>query len=166
MTSRLTQMFQVPHFERPVSRRDMLCRSGAGFGAVALAGLLAENADPLQAAPRTDSPVSPKLPHHFVGAKSVIFLFMEGGPSQMDTFDPKPELTPGSRFPHRSSQSSRRWASTTRRCFHPNENGASTESPACGFPTGCLTQQPVPTTSLFCAAAGRMALTIPAASAR
>ena len=93
MTSRLTQMFQVPHFERPVSRRDMLCRSGAGFGAVALAGLLAENADPLQAAPRTDSPVSPKLPHHFVGAKSVIFLFMEGGPSQMDTFDPKPELT-------------------------------------------------------------------------
>lgn len=89
MTSRLARMFQVPHFEPPVSRRDMLSRAGAGFGSLALAGMLAESAQ-VQAA--VESVSAPKKPHLFTRAKSVIFLFMEGGPSQMDTFDPKPEL--------------------------------------------------------------------------
>ena len=89
MTSRLARMFQVPHFEPPVSRRDMLSRAGAGFGSLALAGMLAESAQ-VQAA--VESVSAPKKPHLFPRAKSVIFLFMEGGPSQMDTFDPKPEL--------------------------------------------------------------------------
>ena len=84
-------MFHVPHFEQPVSRRDMLCRSGAGFGSLALAGLLSDDAQVAAAA--KSAPAAPStIPHHFVGARSVIFLFMEGGPSQMDTFDPKPEL--------------------------------------------------------------------------
>jgi len=82
-------MFQVPHFEPPVSRRDMLSRAGAGFGSLALAGMLAESAQ-VQAA--VESVSAPKKPHLFPRAKSVIFLFMEGGPSQMDTFDPKSEL--------------------------------------------------------------------------
>jgi len=82
-------MFQVPHFEPPVSRRDMLSCAGAGFGSLALAGMLAESAQ-VQAA--VESVSAPKKSHLFPRAKSVIFLFMEGGPSQMDTFDPKPEL--------------------------------------------------------------------------
>src|SRR4026208_1717058 len=64
----------------PISRREMLLRSANGFGALALAGLL--NANPL----------APKQPHFAPQAKSVIFLFMDGGPSQIDTFDPKPRL--------------------------------------------------------------------------
>lgn len=67
----------------------MLLRSGAGFGAIALAALLP---DDLLAATDSKSPLSPKDPHHPPTAKSVIFLFMEGGPSHLDLFDPKPVL--------------------------------------------------------------------------
>jgi hypothetical protein len=65
-------------------RRDFLQRSLAGIGTLALAELLrgAESADPL----------APKKPHYAAKAKNVIFLFQEGAPSQMDLFDPKPEL--------------------------------------------------------------------------
>ena len=79
------------------SRRDFLARAGGGFGALALHSLLAQDgllaAAPTSAAPsdlvRSKNPVAPK-PAHFGGAKSVIFLFMDGGPSHIDTFDPKP----------------------------------------------------------------------------
>jgi hypothetical protein len=65
------------------ARREWLVRSGAGFGAVALSGLL-QGLRPARAA---------ALPaHHAPRAKSVIFLFMEGGPSHIDLFDPKPAL--------------------------------------------------------------------------
>jgi hypothetical protein len=76
-----------------LSRRDMLASSGAGFGAVALAGLLGREATataPETAANR--SPLAAKPPHALGRAKSVIFLFMEGGPSHIDLFDPKPAL--------------------------------------------------------------------------
>jgi hypothetical protein len=67
-----------------MTRRDLLLRSGRGFGAVALASLLrAADADPL----------APKAPHQKARAKRVIYLFMHGGVSHVDTFDPKPELT-------------------------------------------------------------------------
>ena len=69
------------------SRRDFLLRGGAGFGALALSGLLKQ--DGLQAAGGVN-PMLPKHLHRFGRAKSVIFLFMEGGPSHLDTFDPKP----------------------------------------------------------------------------
>jgi hypothetical protein len=75
-----------PHHEIMTTRRDMLLRGGAGFGGLALAHLL--GGDRLLAG---DSPASNAL-HHQPKAKSVIFLFMEGGPSQLDTFDPKPKL--------------------------------------------------------------------------
>lgn len=72
------------------SRRDMLLSAGLGFGGLALAHLLPKE---LLAAPRVDSPqpVAPR-PHHAPRAKSIIFLFMEGGPSHLDSFDPKPDL--------------------------------------------------------------------------
>src|SRR5258708_14198751 len=67
-----------------MTRRDLLYRAGNGFGAVALSGLL--NA----AATNSLAPKSPPSP---AKAKSVIYLFMHGGASHVDTFDPKPELT-------------------------------------------------------------------------
>lgn len=70
----------------PISRRQMLLESGAGFGAVALSYLLQTSARGEASSP------SPPAPHHPPRAKSVIFLFMEGGPSHIDLFDPKPEL--------------------------------------------------------------------------
>ncbi len=72
----------------PMSRRHMLARCGNGFGLAALAGLMQDRAFGAEPA----GPLAPKATHHKAAAKSVIFLFMDGGPSQMDTFDPKPRL--------------------------------------------------------------------------
>src|SRR6187431_68364 len=69
------------------SRREFLTTAFGGFGALPLASLFAERA---RGAP-TD-PLAPKKPHFEPKAKSVIFLFMAGGPSHIDTFDPKPLL--------------------------------------------------------------------------
>lgn len=75
----------------PLTRRDMLRRCANGFGAVALSSLLGDQA--FGASPGVDrNPLAPRPPHFPAKAKSVIFLFMDGGPSQMDTFDPKPRL--------------------------------------------------------------------------
>src|SRR5947209_3490199 len=70
---------------RLLTRRDMLLTCANGFGAVALAALLAEEG---RAAPEARRPVQ----HHTPTAKNVIFLYMDGGPSQVDTFDYKPNL--------------------------------------------------------------------------
>jgi hypothetical protein len=80
-------------FEPVLSRRDWLRQSAAGFGSLALAGLLSD-ADAAQAADDTvaGNPLAPKPPHFTPRAKRVIFLFMHGGPSQVDTFDYKPLL--------------------------------------------------------------------------
>ncbi len=67
----------------------MLQQCSAGFGMMALAALLGERAD---AAPNAN-PLAPKAPMFPARAKRVIFVFMHGGPSQVDTFDPKPLLT-------------------------------------------------------------------------
>ncbi|MBC7815412.1 MAG: DUF1501 domain-containing protein, partial [Planctomycetaceae bacterium] len=81
----------------PLSRRELLARSGVGFGAIGLAGVL-QQADLLQttvanAASGADlNPLAPKRPHFPAKAKRVIHLFMNGGPSHVDTFDPKPAL--------------------------------------------------------------------------
>ncbi len=78
---------------RPTTRREMLLRSAAGFGAVALTALLGEEAfgRSLRQDP-ADDPLTPRPTHFEPKAKAVIFLFMDGGPSQVDTFDPKPRL--------------------------------------------------------------------------
>jgi len=74
---------------RPLTRRAMLAQAANGFGAVALAALLHEQGRSQSAANR---PLAPRRPHYDAKVKSVIFLYMDGGPSQMDTFDPKPRL--------------------------------------------------------------------------
>jgi len=68
-----------------MTRRDLLRTAGNGFGLVGLAGVLAEAA-------RAEGSLLPKAPHFAPKAKQVIFLFLNGGPSQVDTFDPKPML--------------------------------------------------------------------------
>jgi hypothetical protein len=75
----------------PLSRRQMLRRFANGFGMVGLAGLLAD--DFLSSAfASSTNPLSLKTPHFRPKAKRIIFLFMSGGPSHVDTFDPKPRL--------------------------------------------------------------------------
>ena len=79
---------------QPMTRRDMLAQCANGFGALALASLCQDRAFGLEpAAGRGHSPFEAKPSHFPAKAKSVIFLFMDGGPAQMDTFDPKPRLT-------------------------------------------------------------------------
>src|SRR5258708_6836631 len=78
-----------------LNRREMLQRSGGGFGALALAALLAE--ETTTPAGTTD-PLTVKPPLSTPRAKRVIFLFMPGGPPHLDTFDPKaPASLPGNR---------------------------------------------------------------------
>jgi hypothetical protein len=77
---------------QPWSRRDMLLRSANGFGAIALAGLLADEGRANQPAP-PPHPLTPRPGHHAARASRIIFLYMDGGPSQVDTFDPKPLLS-------------------------------------------------------------------------
>jgi hypothetical protein len=74
----------------PLTRRELLRQSSIGFGSIALAGLLAETQ--AQSAPAPADPLAVRLPHFPARAKRVIFLFMHGGPSQVDTFDYKPLL--------------------------------------------------------------------------
>lgn len=72
----------------PTTRREILRQAANGFGAAALAALMQERS---YGAPAVN-PIAPHRPHYPARAKSVIFLFMDGGPSQVDTFDPKPRL--------------------------------------------------------------------------
>jgi hypothetical protein len=75
----------------PLTRREVLQRSGLGLGALGLAGLLCDGGDQVQAAD-VAGPLSPKRPHFAGKAKRVIHFFLNGGPSHVDTFDPKPAL--------------------------------------------------------------------------
>jgi hypothetical protein len=70
-----------------MTRREMLRQCGGGFGAVALAALLGESVS------GAEPSLASLVPHYGKKARSVIFLYMDGGPSQVDTFDPKPLLT-------------------------------------------------------------------------
>jgi hypothetical protein len=82
------------------TRREFLWETGAGFGAAALTGLLSADgffdaqARGAEAKTAFINPMAPKPPHFKGKAKSVIFLFMYGGPSHVDTFDYKPKLYP------------------------------------------------------------------------
>ncbi|WP_417375541.1 DUF1501 domain-containing protein [Gimesia maris] len=70
------------------SRRELLKKSAVGFGNLALLSMLNDEAQ----ASKSKDPLAPKEPHFTPRAKRVIFLFMKGGPSHMDTFDYKPQL--------------------------------------------------------------------------
>src|SRR5437870_13016132 len=71
------------------TRREWITQVGLGFGSWALLDLLGRDG---RAAPAPVNPLAAKPPHFPARAKSVIFLMMAGGPSQMETFDPKPAL--------------------------------------------------------------------------
>src|ERR1700738_4429372 len=71
-----------------LTRRELIRRCGMGFAALGLAPLLTSET----AARVASQPLAPKKPHFPAKAKRVIHLFMNGGPSHVDTFDPKPML--------------------------------------------------------------------------
>ena len=75
---------------RPQSRREMLRSSSVGFGSLALANMLTEQSSANVGV--SASPLAVRQPHFTAKAKRVIFMFMHGGPSQVDTFDYKPDL--------------------------------------------------------------------------
>ena len=76
------------------SRRDVLRRASCGFGHLALLGMVGPSARAsIPSSERYSNPLAPKPTHYTPKAKRVIFLFMHGGVSQVDTFDPKPKLT-------------------------------------------------------------------------
>ncbi|HYR57752.1 MAG TPA: DUF1501 domain-containing protein [Chthoniobacteraceae bacterium] len=75
------------------TRRDFLGRCGIGLGALALGSILNEAFAVESTGTANLNPLAPKAPHFPAKAKRVIHLFMNGGPSHVDTFDPKPELT-------------------------------------------------------------------------
>ncbi|HWG47596.1 MAG TPA: DUF1501 domain-containing protein [Gemmataceae bacterium] len=84
---------QRSHIATPTSRREFLRCAGAGFGGLALAALLAREASAGTAARcAVVNPLAPRPPHLPARARSVIFCFMDGGPSHLDLFDPKPQL--------------------------------------------------------------------------
>ncbi|MDV6033389.1 MAG: DUF1501 domain-containing protein [Phycisphaera sp. RhM] len=87
MSDFISQLNQLPH-----TRRDFLRRSGIGLGSLALAGVMADDTSSLLHAANATNPMAPKTPHFAPKAKAVIHLFLNGGPSQVDTFDPKPAL--------------------------------------------------------------------------
>ena len=82
------------------SRREMLRQIGGGFPALALTGMLAKDGfftskvNAASGLDKLEGPLAPKKGHYKAKAKNVIFLFMYGGPSHMDTFDYKPKLYP------------------------------------------------------------------------
>jgi hypothetical protein len=83
-----------------LTRRELLARCGMGFGLIGLAGVLADDtgsawgaADRAGSSSASLGPLAPKRPHFPGKAKQVVHLFMNGGPSHVDTFDPKPMLT-------------------------------------------------------------------------
>ncbi|MDE2508513.1 MAG: DUF1501 domain-containing protein, partial [Planctomycetota bacterium] len=87
-----------PHVVYESTRRGFFMKAGLGFGGLAFAAMLAE--DRLAGSARGERPtidpthpLAPRPGHIRPRARSVIFLFMEGGPSQIDLFDPKPEVT-------------------------------------------------------------------------
>ena len=132
--------------DRIVSRRDLLRRTGHGLGMAALTSIM--GADGLLA---TDNSIDlrPKPTHFPAQAKAVIQLFQAGGPSQMDLFDPKPELQkrdathyicPARRTPIVEHAA---WAART--------SSASTASAAWISPNCCRTPPPSPTTCAWCA---------------
>src|SRR2546428_104568 len=87
---------RIPHSVPAVTRRDFLTRAGGGFGALALAYLLERDGSLVSraaaAGPAPASSLVARPPHFPARARSVIWLFMDGGPSHLDTFDPKLEL--------------------------------------------------------------------------
>ncbi len=102
-----------------MTRRDLLATMGAGFGAVGLQSVMG--------APAASDPLAPKPPHFAPKAKRVIYLFLNGGPSQVDTFDPKPMLDKynGQPVPSGNLKTERKTGNLLRSPFRFNRCGKS-----------------------------------------
>ena len=88
----MSQFDHAPRLEDAfLTRRELLCRAGMGMGAIAMSNLVGsamakgDDASSL-------NPLMPRKPHFAAKAKRVIHIFLNGGPSHVDTFDPKPAL--------------------------------------------------------------------------
>ena len=94
MSNNNHQLSQPCRSDDSLSRRELLRRSGMGLGMLSLAALMDSEARAETSAPASaySNPMAPKQPHFPARAKHVIHLFMNGGPSHLDTFDPKPSL--------------------------------------------------------------------------
>src|SRR5437870_2234104 len=105
-----------PIEDRFLTRRELLRRGGMGFGMVGLAGVFAAET---QAGAADDNPLTPKQPHFSAKAKRVVHLFMNGGPSHVDTFDPKPLLAKyhGKPLPNPNLRTERKTAGALRSPF-------------------------------------------------
>src|SRR5580658_6291671 len=103
------------HLSLPATRREFLARSGTGLGCLGLASLVGPTSDTANAASAGMSPMSPRSAQYPAKAKHVIHIFLNGGPSHVDTFDPKPSLTKynGQNLPtsnlRRNARPARRW---------------------------------------------------------
>src|SRR6266545_668622 len=106
-----------------MTRREVLGAMGAGFGMVGLRGLAGAEMAGLE----TYYPLAPKAPHFPARAKRVIYLFLNGGPSQVDTFDPKPKLTEyhGKTLPAGNLKSERKTGAALRSPFTFKKYGQS-----------------------------------------
>src|ERR1700758_5022853 len=80
------------------SRREFLWQAGGGFAGLALIDLFSRDARAAAV-----NPLAPKAPHFAAKAKHAVFLFMNGAPSHIDTFDPKPELSRLNGTPYKGS---------------------------------------------------------------
>jgi hypothetical protein len=111
-----------------LTRRELLCRSGMGMGALALTALMGEAGliGPAEAAGYTN-PLTPKKPHFEGKTRRVIHLFMNGGPSHVDTFDPKPMLDKyhGQALPTENLRTERRTGAAFRSPFKFQNYGKS-----------------------------------------
>ncbi|NBR06812.1 MAG: DUF1501 domain-containing protein [Planctomycetes bacterium] len=107
-----------------ISRREALLRSGVGFGSMALASLVTNESNAFDK--KTD-PLFPKSSHFLPKAKHVVHLFMNGGPSQVDTFDPKPLLDKyhGKALPETNLRTERKTGAAMRSPFKFKKHGQS-----------------------------------------
>lgn len=107
-----------------ISRREALLRSGTGFGSLALADLMANES---KAEVEKTDPLAPKKSHYPSKAKHVVHLFMNGGPSQVDTFDPKPMLNKyhGKPLPETNLRTERKTGAAMRSPFKFKKHGQS-----------------------------------------
>lgn len=128
-----------------LTRRQLLGRMGNGFAALSLAGLLtSESAPAAHAAPAASAlnPLAPKSPQFPAKAKRVIFLFANGGPSHVDSFDPKPMLTKhhGQPLPYSNLPTERRTGTCYKSPFEFRKYGQSGIEVSDLFPNvgGCI----------------------------
>jgi Protein of unknown function (DUF1501) len=107
-----------------LSRREALLKSGTGFGSLALADLIANES---KAEVEKADPLAPKQAHYPSKAKHVVHLFMNGGPSQVDTFDPKPMLDKyhGKPLPDTNLRTERKTGAAMRSPFKFKKHGQS-----------------------------------------